>query len=300
MRATGDVELARVATAQRGVLTRAQLLEAGLSRGAIDHWVERGRLHRCHRGVYRFGRTSHEPLGAETAAVLYCAGNGVLSDGSAAHLWGLLERPPAEVCLTVVGMDIRPRSGIRVRRVGWLTPAEVRLRERLPVTAPATTIIDLAATATPAELEPLVAEARVRGLLRVGELERAVRAAGRRRGVAAVRGLLEAEQAPAFTRRELERRFLALVRQAGLPAPVVNGRVLGMEVDFHWPERRLIVETDGSRFHDHPRAFETDRLRDQRLVAAGWRVMRITWRQLATEPLAVLARLAMALGAASA
>jgi hypothetical protein len=300
VRGTGDAELARVAAAQRGVLTRAQLVQAGVGRGAIDYWVERGRLHRCHRGVYRLARTVHEPLGPETAAVLYCGGHGVLGDGSAAHLWGWRERAPTEVSVTVTGRDLRSRPGLRVRRVRWLTPAEVRLRHGLPVTAPATTIIDLAATAPPLELEALVAEARVRGLLRSGELERALEAAGRRPGVAAVRALIDAERAPAFTRSELERRFLALVREAGLPAPVAGGRVLGLEVDFHWPAHRLVVETDGARFHDHPRAFETDRRRDQRLAAAGWRVMRITWRQLVTEPLAVLARLAMALGAAAA
>jgi very-short-patch-repair endonuclease len=77
-------------------------------------------------------------------------------------------------------------------------------------------------------------------------------------------------------------------------------RLKGFEVDFFWPEHGLVVETDGGQFHNHARAFENDRRRDQILIAAGFRVMRITWRQLHDEPLAVVARLTMALAARAA
>jgi very-short-patch-repair endonuclease len=121
-----------------------------------------------------------------------------------------------------------------------------------------------------------------------------------RKGTAAVRALLTAEHDPAFTRRALERRMLALIRQAQLPPPKTNVKLKGFEVDFFWPEHGLVVETDGGQFHNHPRAFETDRRRDQILIAAGFRVMRITWRQLRDEPLAVVARLTAALYARAA
>ena len=140
-----------------------------------------------------------------------------------------------------------------------------------------------------------MAQARVQRLLRPGELEAALGRAPHRKGTAAVKALLAAEHGPAFTRRELERRFLALIRGAQLPAPRVNARLHGFEVDFLWPEQRLVVETDGGQFHSHPRAFENDRRRDQILVAHGYRVIRVTWRQLGEEPLAVIARLTMAL-----
>ena len=74
----------------------------------------------------------------------------------------------------------------------------------------------------------------------------------------------------------MERRFRALLQEYGLPQPTSNGFVEGIEVDLHWPERKLIVEIDGSGTHDHGRAFETDRIRDQRLLVAGWRVARVT------------------------
>jgi very-short-patch-repair endonuclease len=114
-----------------------------------------------------------------------------------------------------------------------------------------------------------------------------------RSGTATLRALLEDE--PTFTRSEAERRLRRLILDGGLPPPETNVRLLGFEVDFVWPGAKLVVEVDGHAFHAHRAAFERDRERDQALVAAGYRVIRVTWRQLEREPLAVLARIAQAL-----
>ena len=103
---------------------------------------------------------------------------------------------------------------------------------------------------------------------------------------------------PTFTRSEAEERFLALIRQAGLPAPRVNARLHGYEVDFYWPAQRCVVEIDGFRFHSTRRASEHDRRKDGVLQAAGIAVLRFTWRQLLDEPLAVIGRLAALLARA--
>jgi very-short-patch-repair endonuclease len=98
---------------------------------------------------------------------------------------------------------------------------------------------------------------------------------------------LAARQHAVVSRRQL----LELVREAGLPLPVVNARIAGYEVDFHWPAARLIVETDGRETHDTPHQFEEDRRRDLALSLAGWRVVRLTWRQVTREPETVVALL---------
>jgi very-short-patch-repair endonuclease len=87
-----------------------------------------------------------------------------------------------------------------------------------------------------------------------------------------------------LTRSELEERFLAFLDAHDLPRPSVNCAVEGFEVDFHWPDQRLIVELDGRAAHHTLTAFERDRARDRALQAAGWRVVRITWHQLQYEP----------------
>jgi very-short-patch-repair endonuclease len=85
--------------------------------------------------------------------------------------------------------------------------------------------------------------------------------------------------------------MLALCRDHELPCPLVNQRLEGFEVDFSWPRARLVAETDGWAAHGHRGAFERDRVRDAALQVAGWRVIRITWRRLVTEPEVVAGQL---------
>jgi len=289
-----------VASAQRGVVTRDQCLAAGLTRSAIRTRLAAGRLHVIHRGVYAVGRPSLEALGREWAAALYLNAHGVLSHASAAALWGLSAREPAEVTLTVVGRDVRSRPGLRVHRALELDRRDLRNRHGLPVTSPSRTIVDLAAETPLDELESLLAEATVRRLVTPSELAAAAGRVPGHRGMAKIHALVSAEEDPALTRSKAERRLLALIRAAGLPAPLVNQPFLGYQLDMRWPAQKLVIEFDGFRFHGHRVAFERDRRRDQMLVAAGYRVMRVTWRQLEQEPLAVLARLAAALSLAAA
>jgi very-short-patch-repair endonuclease len=85
------------------------------------------------------------------------------------------------------------------------------------------------------------------------------------------------------TRSLLERRFLSLIDAHGLPRPRVNRSGDHGELDATWPEQRLVVECDGFAAHGTRRAFEEDRARDRALQVAGWRVVRITWRQLTED-----------------
>jgi very-short-patch-repair endonuclease len=148
---------------------------------------------------------------------------------------------------------------------------------------------------TPRALEQALAEARARRLVTRGALHAALARAPRRHGSAALRTLLSCEAEPALTRSEAEERLLALVRKARLPEPECNVRLAGYEVDFLWRDRRLVVEVDGYAFHSSPAAFERDRLRDGELEDAGYRVRRITWRQLTEDAAGVEQRLRRAL-----
>lgn len=86
-----------------------------------------------------------------------------------------------------------------------------------------------------------------------------------------------------------------MIRAAQLPSPRTNVRVSQYEVDFLWLDERVIAEVDGFGFHSSRAAFERDRAKDRALQAAGYVVLRITWRQLVDEPEAVIAALAAAL-----
>ena len=116
-----------------------------------------------------------------------------------------------------------------------------------------------------------------------------------KRGAAALRALLQSEAGPALTRSAAEELLLTIVRTAGLPSPETNVRIGAYEVDFLWRSERLVVEVDGYRFHSSLPAFERDHVRDADLDDAGFRVRRVTWRQLTETPDAVADRLRRAL-----
>jgi very-short-patch-repair endonuclease len=175
-----------------------------------------------------------------------------------------------------------------------LSSADIRCRTGLPVTSPARVLVDLAGSATRLELENAYAECRRRGLASPREIRAASERSPRHPGCGLLRTLLAGGR-PALTRSIAERRLLKMIRAAELPEPQANVRVCGQVVDLFWPEQRLIVEFDGWETHGRMSAFESDRRRDQRLIAAGYRVIRVTWRQLEHEPFAVIARLAAAL-----
>ena len=237
------------------------------------------------------------PGASELAAVFACGGGALVSHRSAAALWGLLPGNAHAVDVTVVGRHCRSRPGIDVHQAGQIDKRDIRRRNGIPVTAPARTLIDWAATASDDEFEQAVSEARVQRLVRDGEIEAALARAGNRSGVARTRAVLRAEDDSGYTRSRAERLIRALLKAARLPAPRVNVPVAGYSVDFLWPEHKLIVEVDGFQFHGHRAAFERDRRKDQVLTMAGYRVIRITWRQLRDEPLAVAAAIAGALTA---
>jgi very-short-patch-repair endonuclease len=232
------------------------------------------------------------------AAVLACGDGAVVSHWSGARLWELPSgrEGTAAVDVTVPGADHR-RPGIRVHRVATIAPDEVTRRKNIPVTTPARTLVDLAA-APRRDLERALAEALAKRLTTREELLTLLTRHARRPGVSRLRALLDSAQL-APTRSEAEERFLRLLGKARLPAPEVNVRVAGHEVDCYWRSERFVAEIDGFAFHSTPKKFEKDRRRDAELAAAGVRVIRVTWRQLTKEPEAVLVRLAQALARAT-
>jgi very-short-patch-repair endonuclease len=279
------------------VVTRAQLLAAGIGARAIERRLRAGRLHAIHRGIYLVGHRAMAAGAREAAALLACGRGAVVSHQSAANLLHLLPDPaePRPVDITVAGRQPAPRAGISVHRVKTLDQRDVNRTDGIPTTTPARTLLDLATVVPPYVLERAVAEAQVRGLARRSHLIDQLERNRGRVGTRALRRVVDVEGGPALTRSEAERRLLRLVRSAGLPLPRANARLRRYEVDFVWPEQRLVVEVDGYAYHATRRAFERDRARDAALTAAGYTVLRVTWRQLVDSPEAVVARLASAL-----
>lgn len=291
-----DTRIDELAARQYGVVSRTQLLTAGVSANAIDHRLRKGRLRRVHRGVYHAGPITGR-YQAEMAAVLGCGPGAALSDRTAAGLWGMLPSNP-EAPVDVVGpRSLRgPASGVRLHRRGSLPDDEVAERHGLPLTTPARTVIDLASGIGSYELERALAGALRRDIVAVDAIEVLLTRYPRRKGYRTLRSLLDDARGPMLTRSEAEARFLALLRRGGLDRPRTNAVVNGLEVDFFWPDRGVVVEVDGFAFHSNRTAFEHDRDRGTLLSAKGNVVLRFTWRQITKEPEKVLVRISLTLG----
>ena len=272
----------RIAAEQYGVVARWQLRAAGMSDRAISRRIGRT-LHPLFNAVFLVG--AQQPLSLPTAGLL-AAGSGVLSHHSAAWRWGWTREPLGVVDITVDAC--RPsRRGLRYHR----GRPEVGIVDRLPVTTPARTVLDMAAVLSPRETIALVDTALMSDDLTPAELEAAL--VPGRRGAGTLRRALDVDASKSRSRAEAH--FLRLLRRAGLPTPEVNAKVAGYEFDFVWRRERLIVEYDSWRFHRSPERFVNDRVKQAAAQDAGFRVERIVRRQLYNEAEALIVRIVRAL-----
>jgi hypothetical protein len=293
-----DRAVADLAARQFGVVAREQLRAAGLSDAAITRRVANGRLHRVHRGVFSVGHAVLGERGRLMAAVLAGGPGTVVSHASAAALWQLRRNPAVAIDITTRRTGRATVSGVRIHRPRTLRADEVTARHGIPVTTPARTLLDLAATVSARDLQRTLEEAIVARLASVSSLDAVASAHPGHHGARRLQRALATHAAGStLTRSHLEERFLALCDKHALPRPSVNANVAGLEVDFAFADERVVVETDGWQFHGHRVAFERDRRRDATLTRAGYRALRFTHDQVAHEPHAVAATVAAALAA---
>ena len=269
-----DTELAELGRRQWGVVTAGELAAVGFSRGEIQTRVRRGQLHPIHRGVYAVGHRHLTMEGRFLAAVKACGAGAVLSHEAAAVLWGLLKWKGQRIHVTAPTR--RSHAGLTVHR-GAVAAEIVR---NLPVTSVARTLTDLAGLPGFEGLRRTVREAYFLRLVTTEELASA--RSSKLRAIAA-------DAVP--TRNLLEDTVLDLLDRAGFERPDVNASQGGRSPDFRWPARGLIIEADGAQAHGHDLALGDDARRTAALEAAGYTVIRVSWRQAVLEPARTLARL---------
>ena len=271
--------IVRLAERQWGVVAVTQLRRAGIGRMTTTRWVDGGRLHRLHRGVYAVGHRALSVEGRLVAALLYAGPGAMLSHVTAAWWWGIWGAEPRVIH---VSTDRRRKSTTDVRVHGQRVVERTRHRH-LPVTTVTQVLLDLAAVAGPNDLRKALADVEYQGLVDLASVEAET---GRGRpGSAALREALAGHRPQlAHTLSVLEERFLELCEAHRIPLPQVNVKVAGMMVDALWSAERLIVELDGHRAHATARAVERDRRRELKLRAAGYVVLRYTWGQVTESP----------------
>jgi len=282
-----DRVIGALAARQWGVVSRGQLLEAGLSPTAVRNRVRAGRLLRLHRGVYAVGHARLRREGRWLATVLAVGPGAVLSHRDAAGLHGLR---PANHVRTDVTTTRQPRAieGIAIHRTCVLDAEDLTEVSGIPTTTVARTLLDLAGHIPSDHLAKAIKEAERQRTFDLRAVQAAMaRTRGRTgRGHGALKEAIEEYAALGLSATDslLEDAFHRLVRDHGLPSPAINAYVEGFKIDAVWRSQRVAVELDGWAHHHTRHSFETDRERDATLTENGWRVVRFTYRQLRERP----------------
>jgi hypothetical protein len=278
-----------VAGRQHGLITSAQLNEAGLSRAGVSKRAAKGRLHRIHRGVYAVGHTRLSQEGRWMAAVLAAGDGAVLSHLAAAKLWNIWRRRVDGIDVTAPHRHQLPTSEVRPHYSRRLDAKDTTTRNGIPVTTVARLLVDLTDELNPYQLANVIHEAAFRNLYDARATEAAMARANGRHNLPSLQAAVRAHAAgSAGTKSDLEDRFLQLALELGHAEPLVNTKIGPHEVDFYWPELNLTVEIDGPG-HTRPRTRAEDEARDRFLKAKGIETIRFTATDLTPQTVRELA-----------
>lgn len=280
--------MAELAGRQHGVVGRWQLLGLGFSERQIQRRAQTGRLLRIHQGVYAVGHIALTRRSRWTAAVLAGGAGAVLSHWSAAMLWGIWPLRSGLHHVTL-SRQLSSRRGLCFHQAS-IPGDELRRRHGIPTTGPFRTVLDLAARASPAQLDGLLAELEAEEVTDNVSFSALLARHPGRRGAARLRAALDrAAELKGVTASELERRFIRFLKRYGLPMPEVNvgihleGRFA--KVDCLWRSAGVAVELDGYGSHGDRRAFFADRARNRAVIAeTRWRLIQVTAEDLRDRP----------------
>jgi hypothetical protein len=269
--------VAALAAKQFGVVSADQLKDLGLSHDTIRRRAERGVLQRLYKGVFAVGHARMPREGRLLAVLLTCGPSSFLSHRTAAAVWGLRSFNPYSLEVTVPGTNVAKRPGVTVHRTGSrLGMGEVRNRGLLRVSSVPRLLVELAPRETLKELRRLVELSVRKRLLDVAGILETLERYERRPGLHRLQEAFEGYVPKPQRRSGLEDDFAELLSEIDAPEPQHNVYLHGWEVDFYWPEFKLVVELDGSQYHRTVDDLERDRYRDAHLLTFGIRTLRIT------------------------
>jgi very-short-patch-repair endonuclease len=276
------------------MVTHRQLEAVGIRGSAVARRVATGRLERVYRGVFAVGHRQRTPEARWIAAVMACGRGAVLSHLDAAALWRIYDGRGPRIHVTTTGSP-RGKSDIRIHRTRRLHPADVTVKDGIPVTTVARTLIDLTDMLSSDRVLRAIREAEYLKLLDQDALVAAVERAHGRKRLSVLKQAMARHGPGQIVRDELEHRFLELVHAADLPDPDTNVKVQTRRreytVDCIWRSEGVAVELDGRAAHIRAAAFEEDRARDAALSAIGLRPLRFTWHRVTAEGDEVIAEL---------
>jgi very-short-patch-repair endonuclease len=291
-----DLKIAAIMGAQNARAHRKQLLSAGIDRRALDRRVLKGTLIRVHPGVFAIAGVPEPPFAEETGALLATGSLSRLSHHSGAVVleFRIGTARPIHVTVTDGRCGRRP-EGVIVHRSATLAPQDTCIYKGLPVTSPARTLLDIAATLPIKDIARILDQAIAERKVTVAEVEDVRKRNPGHRGAATLRHALQGRTRSRITKSQAETRLKDAIAEAGLPTPLTGTYVLGWECDLYWPEHNLIVEIDDYALHTTRQTYRKDHRRDVEHQLAAHRVLRFTTDQIDEELYVCLVAVASAL-----
>lgn len=278
--ASTEQVIRELASKAHGVVTRAELLDAGLTPAEIKRRRRKGLLLPVHRGVYRVGHHAPSVEARYLAAVKACGDDALLAGRAAAHVWHLIKGSPPQP--EVLTPNDRRVLGVHVHRARRSELPKPAVKRAVPVTSVPRTLVDIASSLPEPALARACHEAGVRYRTTPKDVNEVLRRLPYAPGRAKLERVLDGEIPVTLSR--LESRFLKLLKDGGLPRPITNKVAGGHRVDCRWPEHRLTVELDSYRFHNSRHAWDQDRLREREARARGDDFRRYAWTDVFEDP----------------
>lgn len=282
--------LARIARRQGGLFTRADAGDCGYSPYQVRRRLAAGLWRSVAGPVLAEHGTALTPAVRDRAVALATPG-AVLAGASAARQWGI-PVPDRRIYLWIGRRRPRPRTGVTYLR-DPLTKRELCLVEGVPVTTPDRTVVDCLRFLDESPALALLDRALQAGWLTRDRLVSRAHDYAGRRGAPHLARIVQ--KGASGARSAAERIAAELLCRAGIAgwrpnAPIHDnhGALIGVG-DLVFEAERLVIEIDGQAYHSTPDRFERDRDRQNRLVSAGWTVLRFTWRDLTQRPEYVVA-----------
>lgn len=269
------------------MVTRSQAVESGYSDSAISRNVCKGTWERLFPRVYRIAGSVRSFEQRVMAATLWAGDRSAASHATAAALWGLTPQS-APLHVTRPTQLGHPPRGVRAH-TSALRQGEVGKLRGIPVTSPARTLLDLATTG--AELLPVVEVAVTSALVTPGQIYEVLSRHHGRRGSRVLRRALDSGSLDGRWASALEREVDRLLAGSALPPYEREYPIGSFRLDFAWPRHLVGIEADGRLWHSTRADFARDRRKHNDLLDRGWRIFRVTWRDVRDHPDEVVSRL---------
>ena len=288
---------ASTAASQYGLLNHAQTQAAGVSAKAVGYRRRTGRYERVLPKVERVGGAADCWEQQVVGALLWAGEGSAASHRCAAGLWRF-DSCGRDLVEITTPRNLRSEDGkhVLIHRYSSLLPDEVETIGSIRVTAPARTLLDLAAVVPTDRLEIAMDSALRRKQTTLPELRLALSRNARRgrRGVQAFRRSLDLRDSSYVPPHPgLERKLRALIESSDLPQPlreypvIQNGKEI-YRLDFAYPDRMLAIEADSWEHHSDRISWSKDQGRGNVLTPLGWRVLHFTHEHVTVHPAYVI------------